>query len=162
MKPTISRTSTRLIRVAFLVVLLIVPTGLVVKRLTGVEPYPALLLPSFGPVLESNSVVSFREPEVVGVLADGSTVELDPARLMPGSTGDGYATVFEGIFTNEDRVTAPDSQQWIRQQLARAYPDDSFTAVRVSWQTTRFDSRSGVAISEDSGISYTVDLGGAS
>ena len=146
------------IRVVFLVVLLAVPAGLAIKRLTGAEPYPALLLPSFGPVLEKDSVVSFRSPDITGVLADGETVPLDPAKVMPGSTGDGYATVFQTIFTSEARVTDPQAQQWVSEQLARAYPGQQFTGVTVRWDTTRFDVDTGDVVI-DAGEPFTIPLG---
>ena len=146
------------IRVVFLLVLLAVPAGLAIKRLTGTEPYPALLLPSFGPVLEKNSVVSFRTPDITGVLADGRTIPLDPAKVMPGSTGDGYATVFQTIFTSEARVTDPDAQRWVSEQLARAYPGDQFTGGTVRWDTTHFDVDTGQAV-VDAGQPFTIPLG---
>lgn len=145
------------IRVAFLIVLLAVPAGLGIKRLTGTEPYPALLLPSFGPVLEKNSIVSFRSPDITGVLADGQTIPLDPAKVMPGSTGDGYATVFQTIFTNEARVTDSDARRWVSEQLARAYPGQQFTGVTVRWDTTRFDVGTG-AVMVDAGQPFTIPL----
>lgn len=146
------------IRVVFLIVLLAVPAGLAVKRLTGAEPYPALLLPSFGSVLEKNSIVSFRSPDITGVLADGQTIPLDPAKVMPGSTGDGYATVFQTIFTSEDRVTDPEARRWVSDQLARAYPGQEFTGVTVRWDTTHFDVGTG-AVEVDAGQPFTIPLG---
>ncbi|GAA1996891.1 hypothetical protein JL107_12800 [Nakamurella flavida] len=155
-----TRTAVRL-RVLFLALLLVVPAGLAIKRQAGVEPYPAILLPSFGPVLERDGVVRFRESEVIGITADGRQTVLDPAEVMPGAN-DGYSVVFGAIFSDEAKVTAPDSVAWLRQQLARSYPDQQFTSLSVRWVDSLYDSRTGQRTTDDDQVSYTIDLQGAS
>lgn len=151
--------SPQAIRIIFLVLILLIPTELVVKRIAGGEPYPALFLPNFGTILEKNSSVSYEEPEIVAVLADGQQVVLDPAKVMPGS-GNGYSVVFETIFTDTDKINSADSKQWLADQLAESYPDLDIKSVFINWRQWQYDSSTGDKTISSIQQSYEISLDG--
>jgi hypothetical protein len=148
------------IRILFLVLILLIPTEIVVKRVVGAEPYPALFLPNFGTILEKNSDVSYEEPEIIAVLTNGQQVVLDPTKVMPGS-GNGYSVVFESIFTDTDKITSADSNQWLAEQLAESYPDLDIKSISVNWRQWQYDSSTGDKTISSIKQSYEIVLDGA-
>lgn len=152
--------SPQVIRIFFLVLILLIPTEIVVKRLVGAEPYPALFLPNFGTILETNSSIAYEEPEIIAVLADGQQVTLDPAKVMPGS-GNGYSVVFETIFTDTDKINSADSKEWLAGQLAESYPDLDIKSVHIDWRQWQFDSTTGEKTISSIKQSYEIALDGA-
>jgi hypothetical protein len=152
--------SPQVIRILFLVLILLIPIEIVVKRVAGAEPYPALFLPNFGSILETDSSVHYEEPEIIAVLADGQQVVLDPAKVMPGS-GNGYSVVFENSVTNTEKVNSADSKQWLSEQLAASYPGLDIKSVFINWRQWEYNSNTGDAAISSIKQSYEIVLDGS-
>jgi hypothetical protein len=151
--------SPQAIRIGFLLLILVLPVELTVKTLARAEPYPGLFLPSFARVFENNSIVTFDDSQVVGVLRDGTELILDKRKVMPGAGG-GNTVVFENIFSNQKKVASDDSITWLQARLAAAYPDLEFTSLFVRSRSWAYDSANGANWIASTKGSYRVVIDG--
>lgn len=109
----------------------------VVGRILGIDPYPALLMPSFAnsSVLSGNTLTMGRA-EFVAYFPDGSSSRVPADQIVP-VTPDIPGPVLEralGPSKTEDTVD-PGTKRWLKSRLQEVFPGQDITAVNVVWET---------------------------
>jgi hypothetical protein len=125
------------LRILFIGLLLLLPLEAGLTKILGDEPYPALMMPGFGQVMEKGSAVEFYQSEIIGVLADGQTVPLAANAIMANPIG--YSVAFQTILSDPVRSKAEVTRTWLRERLASAYPDLEIARLTVNKNLYHYD-----------------------
>jgi hypothetical protein len=144
--------------IASLFLLALAPAQLVLRKAIGSEPYPQLMMPSFGSHDARSDEVASPVLRLVGVRADGTERELDIPALLPRSQT--LPMIIAHIqFSRPEVITQPESVAWLTRRIHDAYPDERFDSLQVLWSQQTIQIGSGTLSSRpDREKSYTVEL----
>ena len=127
------------VRCAFAIAVLAFAVSLA-GRLAGAEPYPALLMPSFGRYPLTGTSMRLSDPQFTVLFVDGGTAHPLYVDVMPpaaANTPDHAGNVLEtGLITDADRGRVDRrTSEWLRLRLSLLYPDREIAGVDVTWVT---------------------------
>lgn len=172
--------SRKTLRRVALMTILIVP--FLLREVSGVyEPYPAILLPSWGQTATTrDGTITFGKGELLVIFDDGSEQKLDPElffNIIPTQywprIGNNHFGLERRTFTNGVRFmqwkviisyeheATPDQRRetisWIRQQLTRLGITHAHT-LRYRWLDVTFDIRKGIELKKTVKRQFEVQL----
>lgn len=133
-----TRSKTTAARWAFALTVLFFALGLAARAL-GADPYPALLMPTFGEVPLQGSTVQTVEPLFTVTYEDGHTVKLEEVEFLP-RTVEMLGPVVDRAFGPKVKPEGldPRTKRWLKSRLSQIYPDSPAKSFTVTWiKTTR-------------------------
>ncbi|MFE4470266.1 hypothetical protein ACFRFH_15760 [Leifsonia sp. NPDC056824] len=158
MKTTLTRPAIVALTLVAVLLLALAPAQLALRKAVGSEPYPQLMMPSFGAQDARPNLVTARHLTLVGVRGDGTLRELDVDAILPRSQT--LPMIIAGLqFQRRSVIEEPESISWLTQRIDAAYPDERFTALRIVWTEVSIEIPSGTQTSRvDDAASFAIDL----
>jgi hypothetical protein len=144
--------------IALAVILLSAPAGLLLRKATGEEPYPALFMPGFGLVPGPHHIDNFEVFALTALTSSGAVTEVDIDRLLP-SWGPYPQILARRLFAQKDRMRTSEACVWLTRRLASVYPGRRYVAAEARWALNSkiSPSRSGSG-AVAARMSYSIDL----
>lgn len=156
--PRLTRPAAIALTLVAALLLALAPAQLVLRKVIGSEPYPQLMMPSFGDHDARPGAVTSPMLRLVGVRSDGSERELDIPSILPRSQT--LPIIIARLqFADRAVISKPESVAWLNKRIRAAYPAERFRALRVIWSEETVLVPSGKHTSRlDDDKSYTVEL----
>jgi hypothetical protein len=129
------RRTTRIIAVA--AVLTLLPLQIVIMKVWGRDPYPALTQPEFagpGPIRDGEVRASALTLTVTFV--DGTRADVRPSDLLPGTGGLDETAILAMTFSDPAATTDPATVSWIAARLQSLFPARPAQTLHIRWART--------------------------